>query len=146
MSPRLLLSGSMIALAVLAAGHTAATLGRESTGDANVAAAFAAMKSAIVPRTARWLPRSMADFDLGMNLNLTFALVAVIALLALLLPSVGSHPQLVVRLLLPLLFFTLAAGATSLWFFSSLPATGLCLVAAFLIAAAAVQLLGEPAR
>ena len=71
------------------------------------------MKSAVVPRTAGSFPHSMADFDLGMNLNLSLAVVAVVAILGLLTQCTASHPQLVARLLYPILFFTIAVGATS---------------------------------
>jgi hypothetical protein len=136
----------MLALAILAAGHTAATLNRESTDDPKVRASFAAMKAAVVPRTSNWSPRSMADFDLGMNLNLSLTLVTVVALLGLLARSSGPHPRLVSSLLHPILFFTVAMGVTSLVFFAALPAVGLCAVASLFVALALARLRRASAR
>jgi hypothetical protein len=136
MSPKLLLGGAMLALTALAIGHTAATLNRESTNDPKVAAAFAAMRSAVVPRTESSCPRSMADFDLGMNLNLSIALVAVVALLGILTRYTDTQPRLVGRLLLPILFLTVSVGVTSLVYFFALPAAALCAIASALLALA----------
>jgi hypothetical protein len=140
MSLKRLLHGAMLALTILAVGHTAATLNRESSNDPRVVAAFAAMKSAVVPRTEAWLPRSMADFDLGMNLNLSLALLAVVTLLGILARAGDSEPALVRRLLLPILFFVVSVGVTSFVFFIALPAVALCAIAAILISVAAARL------
>src|SRR5262247_2774735 len=125
MPVRLLLGGAMLALTLLAVRHTAATLDRGATNDAKVVAAFAAMRSAVVPRTAGWFPRNMSDFDLGMNLNLSLALVTVVALLGLFAQAADSNPLLVGRLLIPLSLFLAAVGVTSFVFFAALPAVGL---------------------
>jgi hypothetical protein len=140
MSVKRLLQGAMLSLTILAVGHTAATLDRESTKEPRVVAAFAAMKSAVVPRTEAWLPRSMADFDLGMNLNLSLALVAVVGLLGLFAQAAESQPTLVRRFLFPVLFFVVSVAITSLAFFAALPAVGLSGLAAVLIALAVVRL------
>ena len=139
-SVKRLLHGAMLALAILAVGHTTATLQRESSNDPRVVAAFAAMKSTVVPRTEGWLPRSMADFDLGMNLNLSLALLAVVGLLGLFAQAVESQPALVGRFLLPVLFFVVALGVTSFAFFVALPGVLLCSLAAALISLAVVRL------
>ena len=138
-SVKRLLHGAMLALAILAVGHTTATLQRESSNDPRVVAAFAAMKSTVVPRTEGWLPRSMADFDLGMNLNLSLALLAVVGLLGLFARrrvATGSRG----RFLLPVLFFVVALGVTSFAFFVALPGVLLCSLAAALISLAVVRL------
>jgi hypothetical protein len=84
----------------------------------------------------------MADFDLGMNLNLSVAIVSVVATLGLLIPRADSSPALVRRLLWPVLGFTLGIGATSLYFFFALPAVALCAAASAALVLALIRLRG----
>jgi hypothetical protein len=128
MAIKISLAASILVFLMLAVGHTASTLTRKDTTDPAVLSAFAAMENAVVPRTAGTSPRTMADFDLGMNLNLSLALVACIGSLGILLRSVDSSPLLVPALLWPILFFAVSLAVTSFVYFYALPAVGLCVV------------------